>query len=486
MSADKPDDCAVENQPLCYECIGETFLQAKVQKEGQDDVCFYCGRKAKTFSIGKMADEIETAFEEHYCRTPTEPSGYEYAMMKEGLRDWERGGDPVADVIGSCAEIDPQIAEDIRVVLEERHFDRESAEMGEEGPFDSDAHYAEAGVNEYEFQAGWHYFEDTLKTQARYFSRAAEETLTSAFRGMAQHKTHEGRPVVVVAGPGTEISSLYRARVFQSDPKLEEALKRPDKELGPPPAMAAAAGRMNAHGISVFYGATDPTIALAEVRPPVGSKVLVGRFELIRSVQLLDVEGLRSVNVRGSVFERDFIHRLERARFLEWLSQRISMPVMPDDEPFDYLPTQAIADFLASKADPPLDGIIYPSVHGGENKLNVALFHKVALVQLLDIPKGTEISATLYHDTEDGPEIDYWVSEEVPPKPPTSVGPEAHGRRSFPPPLSAIGPEDYNPLVPALRLDISSLEVHHVSGVDFHTEPHPVSRHRFEKRDTPF
>jgi len=53
---------------------------------------------------------------------------------------------------------------------------------------------------------------------------------------------------------------------------------------------------------------------------------------------------------------------------------------MPDDEPFEYLATQAIADFLATEANPALDGIIYPSVRGSDGKLNVVLFHKAARV----------------------------------------------------------------------------------------------------------
>lgn len=39
---------------------------------------------------------------------------------------------------------------------------------------------------------------------------------------------------------------------------------------------------MNARGVSVFYGANDPTAAIAEVRPPVGSQVAVAQFEIIR------------------------------------------------------------------------------------------------------------------------------------------------------------------------------------------------------------
>jgi hypothetical protein len=261
-------------------------------------------------------------------------------------------------------------------------------------------------------------------------------------------------------------------------------LKRPDIEVGPPPALAATSGRMNAQGIAVFYGATDPLVALAEVRPPVGSTVAVGRFELIRPVRLLDVEALRSVNVKGSIFDRTFISRLERAKFLRWLSRRITMPVMPDDEPFDYLATQAIADFLATEMNPALDGLLYPSVQGSQGKLNVVLFHNSARVQELDIPKGVEISAHLSHETEDGPEVDYWVFEEVPPAVPSPPA-EAHDLPFMSEPLQASH-RDFDERPPTLKLDVPSLTVHHVSGIKFHTEAHSVHRHRSEKRERIF
>ena len=43
---------------------------------------------------------------------------------------------------------------------------------------------------------------------------------------------------------------------------------------------------MNAKGISTFYGATNEDIALAEVRPPVGSQVAIARFDIIRPLLL--------------------------------------------------------------------------------------------------------------------------------------------------------------------------------------------------------
>ena len=475
----------IADRRLCSDCIDETFLSAKVAKEGQDGVCFYCEREGRTFSIGKMADEIEAALEEHFYHTPEEPSEMECVMIKEGDYDWEREGDPVADVIGWNAELAEESAEDIRLVLSERHCDGEREQMWEEGPFDQEAHYAGKRVDYGESQASWFHFEQSLKTQARYFNQAVEDILTPIFAGLGEQTTREGQSIIVEAGPETQLTRIYRARVFQSDEKLKEALIRPDKEVGTPPPWAAISGRMNAHGIAVFYGATDPLTALSEVRPPVGSKVVVGSFELIRPVRLLDVEALRSLNVEGSIFDREYLRRKERARFLEWLSHRLTMPVMPEDEPFDYLPTQVIADFLAAEAEPPLDGILYPSVQGSENHLNIVLFHKAACVQELDIPKGTKISASLHWSTEEGLETNYWVSEEVSPE--ESPTPPANAIRWLQPTfMDEPAHEEYDPRGATLRLDTSTLQVHHIKSVTFETEPHTVFRHRSEKRERGF
>ena len=257
-----------------------------------------------------MANAIETALDEHYYRTLAEPSEIESLMRK----DWWREGAPVADVVSECAKVDKAAAEDIRIVLADRHFDRERAEMGEENPFEKTAYYDEKGVDDINnYREGWQVLEESLRTEGRYFNRTAESILAETFAGITEYKTHGGRPVIIKAGPGMELATFYRARVFQSNEKLARSLERPDKEIGPPPPSAAASGRMNAHGIGVFYGATDPLIALAEVRPPVGSKVVVGRFELLRPLQLLDLEALQSVNIEGGVFDRDYLHRKERA-----------------------------------------------------------------------------------------------------------------------------------------------------------------------------
>jgi hypothetical protein len=333
----------------------------------------------------------------------------------------------------------------------------------------------------------WRSFENSLKTEARFFSRTAANHLTSIFDGIGELQTRDGRPLVVDAGPGTDFHTLYRARVFQSDDKLEAALGRPDIHLGSPPAPLAAAGRMNARGISVFYGANNQKAAIAEVRPPVGSQVAVAQFEIIRKLRLLDLTALSDVRVTGSIFDFGLAGRMEGAVFLRSLSGRITRPVMPDDEPFEYLATQAIADFLATEASVPIDGIIFPSVQAAGDVLNVVLFHKAARVEAMNVPEGTEISASTGRWTEDGWEEDYEVLEKVPP-----LHREVDKNEQEPgwPDFAAIAeaipldPRDADWRDASLRIVSESIEVHRVKRVEFATDEFTVKRHRREKRDS--
>jgi hypothetical protein len=285
---------------------------------------------------------------------------------------------------------------------------------------------------------------------------------------------------VLDAGPQFELNHLYRARVFQSIERLNDALCRPDLHLGSPPANLASAGRMNARGISVFYGATDADVAIAEVRPPVGSRAAVGKFCIIRPLRLLDLTALKYVQDGGSVFDPTLKRRLERVAFLRSLEQRMTRPVMPNDEAFDYLATQAIADFLATENAPQLDGIIFRSAQVKDGR-NVVLFHKAARVEGMDLPNGTEIGASAGFNTEEEWEDDYSVTEIVPP-----ITPPEKSDDDFPYILMHSGPfsfEDDDFRESTLRVDPKSIAVHHVEWVEYKCTIHNVDRNRSEKRD---
>ena len=479
------DADALKKKRMCFACLGEEYLSAEIRARGKRARCSYCGKTRRSYSAGEIAER----FEQHYVRTSDQPNDYQHMLLsdRESSYEWYRDGEPVTDAIVNAAEISQRAAEDIQKILEDKHGDWELAKMGEETEFADDSYYEEKGTSDEAWQEEWRSFENSLKTEARFFSRTAGNHLASIFDGIDELRTRDGRQLVVDTGPGTDFHTLYRARVFQSDDKLEAALCRPDTQLGSPPALLAAAGRMNALGISVFYGANDQKTAIAEVRPPVGSQVAVAPFEIIRKLKLLDLTALRDVHVTGSIFDPGLAGRMERAAFLRSLSRRITRPVMPDDEPFEYLATQAVADYLATAPSVPIDGIVFPSVQAAGDVLNVVLFHKAARVEAMDIPKGTDIRATTGQWGEDGWEQDYTVTEEVPPAPeqPNKNKPEKPGWPNFAALAQAmpLEPLDLDWRTVSLRIVADGIQVHRVKRVEFETDEFKVRRHRWEKRD---
>lgn len=455
---------------LCYICIGEKYLSDEVRSKGRRNQCSYCGRSVRTYSIEDIAGRVEMAFKQHFRRTSDHPASWQLSLLsdRESEHRWERDGTPVVLAIANAAEVPKQVAQDIQTILNGKFYDFDSAAMGEETEFCSKSYYEEKGSDDNTWQEEWRYFEHSLKTEARFFSRNAEKLLASIFRGIDKMLTTHGKPLVIDAGPQTKLASIFRARVFQSDKKLKEAISRPDKYLASPPSIFASAGRMNAHGISVFYGSDDSGVAIAEVRPPVGSQVAVARFDIIRPLRLLDLTALNSVNENGSIFDTGWASRLERATFLRSLSQRITKPVMPNDVAFEYLPTQAIADFLATENEPLLDGISFPSVQAAGERLNVVLFHKAARVESMDIPEGTFIDTNKGRMSEDGWEVDYSVIEHIRPIPLNAEFAIEH---------------DEDPRDVTLRIDINSVTVHIVRNVQFECDPHKVRRERRETSD---
>ena len=483
-----------DDRKICHHCVGEAYLSALIETDGEVGTCSYCGEEEEPcIPIEDLAGHIDGAFERHYNRTSPDPDMYESMLLrdKELAYDFERHGEPVLYAIGDAASIDEEAAQDVLDILEEQYSDFEAAQMGEECDFDADSYYEEQGIADHEFAFEFRTIERSLKSQARFFNQGAEEFLNRIFTNLDGRTTRDGQAVIVAAGPDAEIRGFFRARVFHDSEELDQALVRPDLHLGPPPSRVARAGRMNAHGISVFYGASDPGVALAEVRPPVGSRALVGRFELVCPVRLLDVEALRSVYTDGSIFDPAYVEQLALAKFLGRLSDRITMPVMPDDEPTEYLITQTIADYLARRPAPGLDGILFRSVQRPGEHQNVVLFNHASKVAELEFPEGTELSARQYDETEDGPEPDYWVWEETPPEPEEMANEEEEdheffGISSMTDPHSHFFDEDADLREDFLRIDTAQVSVRHVKSVTFDVDEFEVFRHRIEKRELPF
>lgn len=478
---------------VCHDCVGDPFLADEVKEEGARGLCNYCRETREALTLEDLAERIHEVLQGHFELTPSMPSGYEYALAREGL--WERPGYPVADVIADIAGLSEENARDVRELLSDRHG-YWAINDGEDDPYGSDALYEERRLDDWNFRDTWAAFRSEIRSRARFFSAYAEEALNSIFGDLSTHRASGDRPVIRQVGPEDEDRFVWRARKAQSTKELEAILKSPDREIGPPPSRLAKGGRMNAPGISVFYGAMDESTCVAEARAPVGSHVVVAKFELLHPVRLLDFDALMEVYVEGSHFDPDYSVREGRAAFLRRLVREISRPVMPQDEAFEYLATQAVAEYLANKLEPRLDGIVFHSSQTGGSGRNLVFFNHACGIAPYGPPEGTDVTFFIRRADEDDEEDEdgeITVFETVPSDPPEKVSP-ATARESFADivDLSLIAPpwdedeseEDDEPPTygePTLRLDLGSVVVLDIKGIQYDCNRLDVSRHRTTK-----
>lgn len=454
------------NNRICWKCVEESFVSNLIKKSGKSAICHYCSQKRRTCPLPHIGDLVQRAVSDHYERTCEYPEGYDYYLQRMG--QWERPGEPIKDVISWILGVNEEAAADLQELLDDRTMDWDSVKAGEEQPYSSAAQYERVSIVQ-PAKLGEEYrrFEKSVIEEARYFSPTSRALLSSLFGALEGMVSNDGQPVIAMAGPGRTQRSFYRARVFQDSAQLSAALMSPEMELGPPPKRRGRAGRLNAAGVSVFYGADTVETAIAEVRPPVGSRVLSASFTLLRSVRLLDIELLKSVLVAGSLFDIKYKSQLEHAAFLESFGSRFSQAVMPDHEAFEYVPTQAVADFIANEISPAIDGILYQSPQTGGR--NVALFSRVSHVEQRTVVDGTETSVWFGQDTEDGYEVDYTVYESVPdPEDETCV------KRVMAAPSSYARSEGETPQV-TLRLDLDTLTVHEIQRIEIRSASFPVT-----------
>ncbi|MEZ4330893.1 MAG: RES domain-containing protein [Myxococcota bacterium] len=467
------EECEVDF--VCWQCVGEDYLQETILASAREGECSFCGVTAPCMAISELADRIERVFRDYYDRTPRDAPDDIIWDLFEG---WDRPGEHVLDVIQEVAEVSDLVAARVLGILTDRHDDIDAARIGEECEFGEDSYYQRRRASDGGWSAKWRDFEESLKKENRFFNDQALDMLRSVFGALDELLTGDGASPIVTAGPHGAVSRIFRARFFESESDLRKALMRPDLLLGPPPSEIARAGRMNASGISTFYGATSPEVALAETRPPVGTWCAVAQFDIIRPLQLLDLAALASVQVHGSVFDPAHIDQVERAEFLRSLSARLSRVVAPSDETLNYLPTQVIADYLSDKCDPTLDGIIFSSVQYSGPGANVALFYKASRVEKLEYPEGAEFRAYRASGNPDDPmEPEYLVDVTWPKgaKIKREAEERSHWDWSRP---KALTPSDSRSA--SLRVDAASIAVHRVLGVHIQSECISVRREEYE------
>lgn len=428
---------------VCRECFSDDPYLVSLIEQDKDSgqACDYCSSQYPTLSLETLAEKTDWLIDHYYQLSEWD----EWAEEMDGMS--------LVDVLE--AEISPgqQLIDDLSEMLNDVWFDDSSHER----KYGDEPYFEEAITTSGMVSSQWSQMETKLRESVRFFNNEALELFRRVF-GYLQ-KEHPSAFVCFEEG-----YKLYRGRIFQSKEALENALSRPEDSFGPPPSALTPAGRMNARGISVFYGATSPVNAISEVRPPVGSYVVVAEFRLLRTIRLLDLSSLEKLSEPDSSrFDPVCLEIHELVSFIKQLSRKMVMPVVPELEDSNYLLTQAIADYLSTQHTDELDGILFPSAQKRNKEQddvkNIILFHKSAKVKNAGKRKKNARVELYEYDGN------YAYFE------PEIVTSEDDLHRQFTV-LSKIAPSN-----DVLELNLENIVVHKITGIKYDTSSTNV-RHR--------
>ncbi len=437
---------------ICPACVGEPFLSRLVSTAAEEKhPCEYCESKSPSAEISFVAHQCSEVISTFF-----EVSSLTMAVVHF---DREPAGESLVEVIERLTLMPSKAVEDVVEELTQCWHDRDT---GEE-LYGDDPYFVPRNDINSPLIAAWTEMESSLRTEARYLNPKVGQLMDQVFGGLAEHVAAGGSSVLVDAGPGTPISDLYRARVFQSEKSLEAALQHPERSLGAPPAGLRVGGRMNAAGQPAFYGAMDEQTAIAEVRPPVGSWAAVAKFRIARPLKLLDLLLLEKAQLKpsSSLFDPGTVAAAQRLAFLCELAERMAAPVMPENQDHNYLITQVVADYLAMHPAISIDGIIYPSAQHASSEdregVNIVLFHKAAIAFHARSEEPTAVAELrTYIDEEPGsyfsPAIMFLERKT-----------QSHGWK-----LPGFLPE------PALELVPDGIQLHRIKAVAFKTNAEPL------------
>lgn len=430
---------------VCSLCVTDTYLKDLIHNMGESQSeCDFCELRSTTLELDELAPLFEKMLEDYY-----ECSSLSAAVV---VYDYPPDGEIIDEIFQNF--ILPEPAKELAELVSDGWFDWSSHEHR----FGEDPHFIRSSSLPVQLNREWYDLDQSLRSSARLVNPFVVGTLEKIFSPLFNNTT---TAAIITAGPDQLINTLFRARVFQSAQRMKIELSHPERALGPPPSKLATAGRMNAKGIPVFYGATHKHTAISEVRPPVGSYVATCSFTLTRDLRLLDLRELSEVEPPPdlSLFDPATRELDARYRFLKLLEGKLTMPIMPEAADEGYLITQAIADFLATHPKLNIDGLVFSSSQtdtDGPTGRNIILFTKAASVCFsAESEKGSShFELWEFDDESDSSWISPCLHESLPPQEDLN--------------------QPFQTLLPALRLNRESLAIHEVTGVSYSTDEHSV------------
>ena len=455
-----------EPRYVCHVCIGDQVLTKQVEEENTPAECSYCQLTKPALTLAGLSNRIRQVLEEHFIPVPENDDP---EQSRQGLKDIEA-------VIEAVAHLEQGIAADVREYLFNRLACTVNVAGGEENPYSHGMLYEEREADTSDLRSAWWTLDEAIRSRARFFGATTVDILDKIFENLDSLRTIGNKSVIREIKPNETDSTFWRARTALSAWEIKPILESLSSQLGPPPSDKATAGRMNAEGIPVFYGALEEQTCVSEVRAPVGSYVVLVKFDLLNPISVLDLTELSNLYSDVSHFDPNYIERRSWASFLEQLAGEMSRPVMPHQEAQEYIPTQIVSEYLANKFKPRLHGIIFNSAQTGSGGHNIVLFNGACSVEPYEPPPGTSIGFRVTMPLQPRippPGTEWSQSWVIQTEPQRAVG---ETERSV---------EDHTTSDPetqashgdsTLRLDPQSLKVVEISGVKYDPKPLTLNR----------
>jgi hypothetical protein len=335
--------------------------------------------------------------------------GYEpYFAGDSDKPDYQQQGSSLVELVGDLTQAED---DDISRAIVSQLIDDDPADPRDGGEtfYGDDQSYVpyQSGYNPR--SEAWDQFKLEITYNRRFFSDIARTRLVQIFEHIHLQKDDRDQPVVYQIGAENNVQ-IYRARQINSAADREMAIEDPANLLGPPPRRFRTAGRMNAAGVPAFYAAFEFDTCVAEIRPSVGSQIVGAGFQIVRPIVVLDTTRFERPIRRRSVFSSNYTERLQQWSFMQRFMYEISRPVLPDDTLLDYIPTQAVAEFICNELEVyvggdkrNVDAIIFSSAQR-PNGRNIVIFGDAAVVRESESAKEPTTPEPAVESTE------FWTS----------------------------------------------------------------------------
>uniref|UniRef100_A0A9E7ZVS8 RES domain-containing protein n=1 Tax=Bosea sp. NBC_00436 TaxID=2969620 RepID=A0A9E7ZVS8_9HYPH len=353
---------------VCPDCFADKGLQKRIiaiRSKCPKEHCDLHPTK-KGVPVAEVAAIIDPVIRENFASGYDDPDSHEPG---DNLRDL------LYDLTG--ADHDGVVSELISVLIDQ--YDQYDPRDGDEAFYDEENKYTSHQDVDRHSEL-WERFRHHILHSQRYFSAQGLHFLKQIFEGIHFQRDHAKRPPVYMIAPEGANASFYRARIAKNDEELTKFRANVAEELSPPPKRLRTAGRLNPAGIATFYGAFDPDTCIAELRPSVGNTVAVAKFTIKKPICVLDMTRFSAPPKPQNIFVPNRVSRVAQWLFMQKFMQEMSRPISPEDQYLDYLPTQAVAEYLLhhhraeiKKQKRCIDAIIYQSAQRPRGK-NIAIF----------------------------------------------------------------------------------------------------------------